>query len=261
MKRAEARARDADTARPGRDPFGAIEPLAREPASEKVARQILELVRTGNLAPGERLPSEHELARVFQVSRPTIREALRGLSLMGIVQVRHGGGATVNPLSSKQLVEPLRLMLEPDAFTLETVSRAREAVETALVRDASRRADAATVRVLGELVEAGFDLVDDPVAFRVLDLEFHTALNRAAGNPLLAAIADTLYAFAMDHRRIATETPGVTLASARDHAAIADAIAAGDAEAAARHMSEHIERIARTTRAAMRKAAGEAENG
>lgn len=241
------------------DPFGGLEPLVREPASEKVARQILELVRTGNLVPGERLPSEHELSRVFQVSRPTIREALRGLSLMGIVEVRHGGGARVNALSARQLVEPIRLMLNPDTFTPGTVFRARKAVEAALVRDATARISPDRLARLRELVAAGHDLVDDPVGFRVLDLEFHSVLNAAAENPLLSAIADTLYAFAMDYRRIATETPGVTRRSADDHAAVVEAIAARDADAAAARMLVHIDNIERTTLAAMRRAAAGGE--
>ncbi|XWN29307.1 MAG: FadR/GntR family transcriptional regulator [Devosia sp.] len=252
-------AQDKAVEKPSRgetDAFASVGPLApRELASEKVARSILELVRTGNLKPGERLPSEHELTRVYKVSRPTIREALRGLSLMGVVSVRHGGGATITELSAQQLVEPLRLMLDPDTFSPQTVCRSRKAVETALVRDACARIDDDARDKLSDLARYGLELVEDPVGFRVLDLEFHTLLNRIADNPLLSAVADALYAFAMDHRRIVTEMPGAIEQSARDHMAIAEAIAAGDPDLAAERMERHIDHIERTTVAAMAKEA------
>src|SRR5882672_7176066 len=69
----------------------AIEPLNRRPAAEHVAERLLRQVGAGTLKPGDKLPTEHELAAVMQVSRPVIREALRGLSILGVVESRQGG--------------------------------------------------------------------------------------------------------------------------------------------------------------------------
>src|SRR5919108_3442359 len=69
-----------------------VEPIRREGASNIVVDRLLGLVKAGRLAPGDRLPSERQLAEMFGVSRPTVREALRGLSVLGVVEIRHGGG-------------------------------------------------------------------------------------------------------------------------------------------------------------------------
>ena len=72
--------------------------IQRQGVAEKVVHRILELVKSGNLKAGDRLPAERKLIEIFGVSRPTLREALRSLSILGVIEMRHGGGAFVTDL-------------------------------------------------------------------------------------------------------------------------------------------------------------------
>ena len=86
----------------------AFAPLPQQKsASERVGDRLRDLIASGNLAAGEKLPSENELARALHVSRPVVRDALRGLSMMGIVESRQGGGGYVTDLSASRLMSPL----------------------------------------------------------------------------------------------------------------------------------------------------------
>ena len=94
----------------------------------------------------------------------------------------------------------------------------------------------------------------DPVAFRLLDIEFHQALNDAASNRLLAALAQGLYDIGLDIRRVAITAPGAIEKSVGQHIAVAEAVMAGDAAAAVAAYRAHLEHVRDTTIAAMSKA-------
>jgi GntR family transcriptional repressor for pyruvate dehydrogenase complex len=202
-----------------------LTPIDQRPsASERVAERLLSLISSGNIAPGDKLPSENELSKALQVSRPVVREALRGMAMMGIVASRQGGGCYVTDLKPQRLMAPLSFAPE-----------------------AAQRATAAQVTTLRELVEAGFKLVDDPVGFRVMDAEFHALIATAADNDFLEKVCSSLYSLAIEQRRKASAKPGVLQRSARDHAEIVEAIAAKDPGAASAAMGRHVENIRKST--------------
>lgn len=87
----------------------------------------------------------------------------------------------------------------------------------------------------------------DPVAFRLLDIEYHQAINAGAGNSLLSALAQVLYDLGLDVRRTASEMTGVIKTSVEQHVRVADAILAGDADAAAAAYRTHLEHVRDTT--------------
>ena len=228
-----------------------IAPLAQNrSASERVADRLRELIASGNIAPGEKLPSEHELARALQVSRPVVREALRGLSMMGIVESRQGGGCFVTDLKPGRLMEPFSFYLDLHETSLGQMFRARAVIDAALAEDAARNASEPQRRKLLQMAETGFPLASDPIGFRVMDAEFHDLVAEAADNAYLRRMSQSLYVLAIDMRRRASETPGVLEQSAADHAAIVRAIDAGDPAAAGAAMAAHVEHIRQTTLAA-----------
>lgn len=235
--------------------LGQITPLGRKPAAERVADRLLDLIRTGNLRAGDKLPHENELASALQVSRPVVREALRGLSIMGVVQTYQGDGCYVTDLKPERLMGPLSFAISLEDYTIQTLFQARFVVDVSLAGFAAANATPAQLGRLQDLVATGFGLVSDPVAFRVMDVEFHDAINDAAGNPFLAKVASALYQLAIDLRRIASEMPGVLDRSAHDHAAITAAVAARDAVAAEAAMRRHLTQIEATTGEAMKRAA------
>ena len=219
-------------------------------ASDRVGRRLRDLISSGNLAPGEKLPSENELARALQVSRPVVREALRGLAMMGIVESRQGGGAYVTDLTARRLMEPLDFYLRLRDHSTEELFHARALIDRGLAEDAARHADATQRARLSEMARLGHELARDPTGFRVMDAEFHGLIGEAAGNGFLSAVSQAFYSLGIDLRRRASAMPGVLARSARDHDAIAQAIAAGDAAASGRAMEAHVGHIRATTLAA-----------
>ena len=106
-----------------------IDPIAREGASEKVVHRLLALVKAGDLKPGDRLPGERELAEMFHVSRPTIREAVRALAVLGVVKSRHGGGIFVSALEAADLLGPLSFFLTLQEMEVDGLYQARAVIE------------------------------------------------------------------------------------------------------------------------------------
>ena len=223
-------------------------PIDQRPsASERVAERLVSLISSGNIAPGDKLPSENELSRALQVSRPVVREALRGLSMMGIVASRQGGGCYVTDLKPQRLMAPLSFALSLQDYNIESLFRARLVIDTGIAADAARYAKPEQVLALQEMVEAGHKLVDDPIGFRVMDAEFHGLVATAADNDFLEKVCSSLYSLAIEQRRKASSKPGVLKHSARDHANIVAAIAARNPAEASAAMGRHVENIRKST--------------
>ena len=232
-----------------------VTPLLRsKSAAERVVTHVIDLIRSGNLKAGDRLPPEAELARAFQVSRPVVREALRGLAILGVVETRQGGRCFVTDLTVARLMAPLQFVISLDESSAEALHRARLTIETGLARQAAERTDEKTLARLDEMVAAGFELTDDPLGFRMLDQQFHRTVGQLGGNPFLEIMSQSLYELGMEYRRAATETAGVIERSAAEHRAIVEALKARDPGAAAAAMGTHLESIHETTVGVMRQA-------
>jgi GntR family transcriptional regulator, transcriptional repressor for pyruvate dehydrogenase complex len=219
----------------------ALRPLARTPLSEAIAERLLSHIVQSELRAGERLPGERELARRLGVSRTTVRQAILALQGQGILDVRHGGGTflcELDPASTAMAGVRTR------RARLPAVLEARRVLEVALAQLAARRRTdgdlAAIDRGLQRMrreVEAG-DIGADG------DAAFHAAVTAAAHNPVLA---DLMTHLAQD----VAETRAESLSQAHrpprslvDHEAIAAAIAAGDPDAAAAAMHDHLDHVA-----------------
>lgn len=236
-------------------PASPFEPIERESVAEKVAQRILTMIRTGSLKPGDQLPPERELAVAMQVSRPSVREALRGLSILGVVRIRQGGGAFISSLDAAALLEPLSFYMELDSYNVDALYDARILIETGVARRAAMRMAPEAVERLRQMLPAQERLTGDAVGFRVSDQEFHTIIWQGADNPFLHRVAAGLYVLGMEYRRIASETPGVLAQSYLDHLAIVEALASRDPDATATAMRTHMENVHRTTLQAMNREA------
>lgn len=223
----------------------------RKTSAERVADLILDMLRSGNLQPSETMPSETQLAKALNVSRPVIREAYRGLQIAGILETRQGGRCSVTNLDPARISKPFQFLaaLDPDHF--ESLFEARYVVETELVRLGTPKATAEDILHLKKLVVTGYELVGDPTSFRAMDSEFHRTLYRLCGNYFLDQTAQTYYGIGGDFRKIASETEGVLRRSAEEHEQIVSAIVKRDIPAAVKAMRGHLESIAKTTQAAM----------
>jgi GntR family transcriptional repressor for pyruvate dehydrogenase complex len=237
-----------------RSDFGGGPVLERRSISEQVANRILAMIKSGNLKSGDRLPTEQQMGIAFGISRPPLREALKALTLMGILESRQGGRYTVTDLSPSRLVAPFNVMLSVGDYDVHEHFEARAVVDLELIRLATLRATPEQrQRILQHAVD-GRAFHNDPVAFRLLDIEFHQSLNDAADNRLLAALAQGLYDIGLDVRRVASGVPGNIQKSVKQHIEVAEAVMAGDAPAAVLAYRHHLEHVRDTTIAAMARA-------
>lgn len=228
-----------------------LAPVKKQSVGQQVVSQIVELIRTGNLRPGDRLPSERELVEIFGISRPSLRESMRALSVLGIVESRHGGGAFVTELDATTMLAPLDLFLALAQANFDDAFESRRIIEIEIVRKAAAKATRADIADLNDMIAAHATIQSDPVGFRILDSRFHEKLSAIAGNAVLRRVAYGLYNMGLDFRRRATEEPGLIAQSTQDHTRIASAIAAQDPERAASAMTRHIGHIEDSTRRVM----------
>ena len=221
--------------------------LARASISEQVSSRILAMIKSGNLKANDKLPTEQQMCLAFGISRPPLREALKALTMMGILESRQGGRYMVTDLSPTRLVTPFNVLLSVADDDLHVQFEARAVVELELVRFCVERAnDEQRARILS-LAKVGHTFYKDPIGFRLLDAEYHQAINEGANNAILSTISEGLYSVAIDARRIASATPGVIEISTDQHCRVAEAIVAGNTEEAVQVYREHLKHVLDTT--------------
>jgi len=216
-------------------------------ASEQIAHEIRMYIERGGLRPGDRIGTEHELAREFGVSRPTLREGLRRLAGSHLIRVQKGraGGVfvenTPNAGIGRHVSESIAAMLESESVTLYELLEARMFLEVPLAGMAAEHADEATVAALADAIQdaIGRDPAGDE--FRLADARFHQAIAVAAGNDLLVTftrwILDVLQPSLIEHLGDAIDGEKII----EQHQAILRAIRRRQRSAAERAMRQHIE--------------------
>lgn len=219
---------------------GNIAPIIRQPVAEQVARQLLALVQSGNLQPDQQLPPERELAATLEVSRPSLREALRALSLLGVLRIRQGGGVYVSALDAESLLAPLHFFVSLDASNLEDLFEARIVLESEITRIAAEKIAPNALQVLKECVSFEADELDDEDKFIESDVKFHGVLFDAVDNAFLQRFATSLHILGKASREITGHIPGVIEQSLRDHRRILTAVEARDGDAASAAMRKHL---------------------
>lgn len=232
------------------------EPLARASISEQVSGRILAMIKSGNLKSGDKLPTEQQMCLAFGISRPPLREALKALTLIGVLKSRQGGRYLITDLTPSRLVTPFNVLLSVAEHDLHVQFEARTVIELELVRFCTERAsDEQRVRIVS-LARDGYGFHDDPVGFRLLDAEYHQAINAGADNAILATLSEALYNVAIDARRLASSKPGVIAISVGQHCDVAEAIEAGNAERAIQAYRSHLEHVRNTTISAINELPG-----
>ncbi len=216
-------------------------------AFEDIAGQIRTLVAEGRLKPGDRLPPERELSTMFQVSRNTLREALRSLEISGMLESRKGasGGAFVRSGSPEVIVGGMRDLYHLGAITPEQLTEARIWLSELVVRVVCQRATDDDLDALAANVEAAraADAAGHFDERQRLHREFHTILGRATRNPIIAITMQGVMEV-MGHfvARIGPRENAFTLPS-RDR--LLKHLRARDADAASKEMATFLERMQR----------------
>lgn len=226
-----------------------VTPIKQEPAADRVVSQLLAMVTAGTLKPGDRLPCERDMAEMFNVSRPTVREGLRALAVLGVLKARHGSGIFVSALQATEILGPLSFFLTLQDVQVDQLYDARRLIEGEIASLAARNATAGDIAELQKYIAEQEQLIDDPRSYRESDGSFHRLLAQMAGNPFLARASESLGVLGLEFRKTASETPIVLESSIRDHRIIVDSIAAGDVDGARIGMQAHMMNVLRSTKA------------
>jgi GntR family transcriptional regulator, transcriptional repressor for pyruvate dehydrogenase complex len=209
--------------------------------SDRIAQQILNLIATEEIKPGDRLPSERDLAALLGVSRPSVREAVKSLEAKGRLHVRHGQGVFVAPPQSQ---EDLRAALARQEVTLGELFAMREVLEVpaagwAATAGRDGRIDAASV-ALGELDNASDLDPPDFTLLRDLDAAFHMRIVEAADNRFLRQTLGVLQEMLAMSMETTLLIPGRLAKSRAEHERILEAVRRGDSTAARNAARRHI---------------------
>jgi GntR family transcriptional regulator, transcriptional repressor for pyruvate dehydrogenase complex len=213
--------------------------------AEKTVNRITEMIRTGNYAPGDRLPSERKLAEQLKVGRTSVREAIRQLEVVGLVESRLGLGTFVKDPSNEVLQSTFISHVLPDQETIQKLFDLREIIEVEAAARAAQRADEyqiAHMRHWLQMVET-YIARNDAHGITMADVEFHRHIIIATDNDILVNLMDSIVDLLRDMRdassNIAAHLPEIVTG----HRRILEAIAAGDSEAARQAMKDHLATI------------------
>ncbi|CAN5542840.1 FadR/GntR family transcriptional regulator [soil metagenome] len=225
-----------------------IDPIKREPLATQVARRLVEVILTGQIEPGTRMPSERKLAETFGVGRSAMREALKALSLIGLVEVRQGDGTYLRRADSALLPEIIEWgLLLGEPRTMDLVE-ARQEIEIILAGFAASRRTGEDVKKLGQLLE-NMKSAATATEFVENDVAFHLALSEAARNSALRDIHSSIQALLRAWILRAISSEGAMLPSYEEHVPVYEAVSRGDAAAARQAMANHMTSAAGRLRA------------
>jgi len=214
---------------------------------EKIVEQIQRSIIEGELQPGDQLPSERELGKQFGVSRTSIREAIRVLTLMGLVEVSHGRGTFITDQSPSAIRSTMDSMIhiarkEGSGNLIEL----REILEPEIAALAAVRASEEHLLAIREAVNTMETAMNDPKRYDEYieaDLDFHLNLAEGAGNPLFLVLIDLLVVQLRQQRVRAASKEGGLYRGQTHHRRILAAVESRDPEAARRVMYDHIQQI------------------
>jgi len=221
-----------------------IEPIKKTRIPEEVADRIRVLVLDGTFPPGRPLPPERVLAERFGVSRGSIRDALRILEMIGLLETRHGQGTYPRELTVERLVVPLASVMAYRQDLRDELMDVRRMFEPAVARAAALRATEEDFADLDRILEAQRQKLKTHRSAIVEDSAFHATLARSTRNRVIVSIMATLNDLLVESRAQSLRQKGRPARSIEGHEAVVAALRLRDADGAAKAMYNHIDQIA-----------------
>jgi GntR family transcriptional repressor for pyruvate dehydrogenase complex len=219
-----------------------FQPIKQEKISTKIAEQIKTLINDGALKPGDALPPERDLVKVFNVSRASLREALNTLAGMGFLEMSQKHRTIVKSLAAGRITDPLDHLLKEDIQTVFELIEVRKAIESWSAYHAARRATADDITSLEKSVESMRIKIEQDVSVVEDDANFHLAISEATHNKIQAHLMFSIY-------DILKKSLGKYLESIRmsdiydQHCKVVEAIKKRDPDLAAVRMREHLDYV------------------
>jgi len=225
-----------------------IKRKSEEPVYTAVVEHVTNLIKQGDLQPGDPLLSERELCERFNVSRTSVRKALAILSGMGLVEVTPRSGARVAQASSQPAIDSLSQMIARNRYQAVQLYEVRRLIEVQAARLAAVRRDEADVIKLRELHNLIKGSLQNPEVLHQADMRLHVGIAESTKNPFFAELMSVLIAAYMEIFNVvwapwgSTEEEQALFAHYfQQHSLIVEAIADKDPEAAATYMTQHVD--------------------
>jgi GntR family transcriptional regulator, transcriptional repressor for pyruvate dehydrogenase complex len=219
-------------------------PIKNTKVYEQVIEQIKQMIIDGTLKTGDKLPTERVLSEELQVSRTSIREALRALQIIGLVDCRQGEGNFINKEFENSLFEPLSMMFMLQESSSIEILELRRVIEAETAKMAAKKITDEELKSLGMLLKS-FDNINNEEDNSEIDKKFHYEIAKASGNflifSILNAISSLMDAFIKDARKkILSEEDNIEVL-AKQHWYIYEALQNHDPEKASEAMVKHLD--------------------
>lgn len=191
--------------------FGNLSSDRSGTSAEDVAARLREMIESGELSAGDKLPPERDLAKALGVSRPTLRAGIRSLSAVGILYSKQGAGTFVAARDDLPALDssPLKMLSVLHGFTSDEMFEARLALEMSIARLAAKRVSSDQMAMLEKELAGMHASVNEPEQFLVHDMRFHQIVWAASGNRILTALTHMVAA-------VLSEDQGESVRSATD---------------------------------------------
>jgi GntR family transcriptional repressor for pyruvate dehydrogenase complex len=205
-----------------------------------VVNHIRSLIENGSLRPGDKIPPEREFAQQLKVSRASLRTGIGYLAAMGLMKVKHGVGTFVADGPAAFGKDSVSMMGALHGFQSWQMFEARLLIESNLAALAAERGTEEHYTALAEEVAEIFAALESPTEFLIHDVLFHRIVAQASGNPILAALMETITSSLYEHRRTTVERAIDLRESAEMHREIFRAIRSRNPEESRRLMEQHL---------------------
>ncbi len=221
-----------------------VKPIQKKSIPEAIIQELKSLIDSGHIPQGGKLPAERELAKILNVSRPSLRVAIKVLSLLGILKNRQGDGTYLTN-SDQWSIEPVSIILSVKKGALLDIFEARESIENSCAGFAALRRDEEDLNELQKALDNMQANFDDPDKYIAHDLDFHKAVVFAAKNPVLVDLMEKIYKLLVDARNKNRKYPSELYREKnfQQHIAIFKGIKNGDLQKATTAMAHHMRHI------------------
>lgn len=213
---------------------------------DQVFERLREMLATGELSPGDLVPSERDLMQKFGVGRPAVREALQAMQAKGLITINHGERSRVNALTAtvafKQLDDVAKLLLSTEPSNLDHLKQVRQILEVSVIKLAAKNCTPKDIADLETLIENQRLQLGDASAFMQADIAFHTRLAKMSGNPLIHSITEIMLTWLFEYHSSLLLWSGREATTLKEHAMILDHLIDLDADGAAVAMNNHLNR-------------------
>lgn len=217
-----------------------IQELSNSHRTMQVVNHVRSLIENGTLQPGDKIPPEREFARTLKISRASLRTGIGYLAAMGVMKIRHGVGTFVADGPPDFGKASLSLMGALHGFQTWQMFEARIILESSLAALAADRGKEEQHTAMAEEVAEMFATIDAPTDYLIHDVLFHRIIAQASGNPILAAVMETITSSMYDKRRRTVERATDLRESAEMHREIFRAIRARKPDEAKALMDKHL---------------------